>query len=261
MNNLITCIECGHNPISTQASQCPKCSKNPHGQVCKICFSKVAQSKAIVRKQYFFEDQEYFHYGRWAKKLDDGCQDNYYHQSCIDKLDTILYKCPTCSFINTKFSKSCLNCGQPFKTVYCNYCYHSLLEVIAVKGDNILGEGKFFHSICANSIRPFFEETARKDAILEQERKRKQAEEAIIRERERKEQELRDEERKINEEIDRKNREKEYWWRERGFSSVLFMLVSGYLSFITYNSFYWFSLICGLYSIIVFLIILYKSIY
>ncbi|GAX36237.1 hypothetical protein [Nodularia sp. NIES-3585] len=154
MSDLVTCIECGHSPVSSKASQCPKCSKNPHGHSCTFCNTKVADSLAIVDKKTItttYEDYD-FERDRLVTKWYDSIVSDHFHPTCLKQINSIQYNCPICSALHTSFNRSCSKCGHPFEVRLCNHCRQSVLEVLAVKGVGVLGKDNYFHRICANKI-------------------------------------------------------------------------------------------------------------
>ncbi|MEH2061025.1 MAG: hypothetical protein V7K50_01935 [Nostoc sp.] len=202
MNNLVTCIECGHYPVSSKAYQCPKCSNNPYGHSCKFCNTNVADSQAIVDKENIQNEVEDYDIerGRFTNRYVT-VEYNYFHSSCLNQINTIQYNCPTCSILNTSFNQSCFKCGHPFKAQICTHCRRSVLEALAVKNVSVLGENKYFHRICANKIRPNWqveEAEAQAKAKAKEERARYESEQAKIKARQQEEEKLRQEEEKIN---------------------------------------------------------------
>lgn len=218
MNNLFTCIECGHHPISATASQCPKCSKNPHGHTCKFCNTKVADSKAIQDSETIW---------MWDNYNGSSCrvEDYHFHRACLNKINTIQYKCPTCSALNTQFTRSCVNCGHPFNTLRCNHCRQLVLEELAVKGDNILGSDNYFHRICADRIRPELEKQAIINAKLQAEQRIREAEQRRIKACQEEEDKLRyqllQHEQRMKKEIDIRQQKIDNWWKEDAFGTIM----------------------------------------
>ncbi|WP_414549949.1 hypothetical protein [Anabaena sp. CCY 0017] len=198
MSDLVTCIECGHSPVSSKASQCPKCSKNPHGHICKFCSTKVADSQAIVEKEIITTKDRDYENGEWVTKWYDHIEYHHFHPACLNQINNIKYNCPTCSAINTSFTRSCFKCGHPFEVRQCNHCRQPVLEALAIKGVGVLGKDNYFHIICANKIRPTWqadEADAKAKVKAEQERAQRETEEARIKARQQEEKARRKQER------------------------------------------------------------------
>lgn len=254
MSKLFTCIECGHHPISATASQCPKCSKNPHGHTCKFCNTKVADSKAIIKSETIVTwDDDYDDNGQPVTNYHERVEYYHFHRACLNKINTIQYKCPTCSALNTQFTRSCVNCGHPFETVRCNNCGQLVLKALAVKGDNILGRDNYFHPICADRIRPALEKKARIqqeiNAKREAEQRIREAEQRRIKARQEEEDKLWQKEQKKKEEIDRRQRKIDNWWSDNAFSAITGTIFFAILSLLTLEHITWLSILFFCYCI------------
>ncbi|BAY26381.1 hypothetical protein NIES2100_61960 [Calothrix sp. NIES-2100] len=185
MNNYITCIECGHYPVSI-ISLCPKCSKNPYGHICRFCNAKVTDSEAILSKENI--RSQCMRYDFYGELHNDGYIEEvkvyHYHQRCFNDINTIEYICHSCSSLHTKFSNSCLNCGQIFSYEICDFCRLLVIKELAVKVEiDLLDEIKYFHPICTGKIRRKLEALADYKARLDEERKQKEVEESIKKQR------------------------------------------------------------------------------
>ncbi|MGF1981405.1 MAG: hypothetical protein RMY30_038280 [Nostoc sp. CmiSLP01] len=169
MSNFVTCIECGHHPVSDQAERCPKCARQEFkGVYCMICgkLSKASSLECILPPPY---DPEAYENPPQIKK--------YYHPLCVDLRDSttkVPFKqekgfCPACKFVyitkETGFSStygyyypfSCSNCGHkitipPDKTKLSN-CFFCNLSVATELGVKLFYKDKdyFAHPICYSS--------------------------------------------------------------------------------------------------------------
>ncbi len=184
---LSKCIECG-GLVSSQASQCPRCSSRyPLGVKCIVCCQTLKRSEALkLTKEYGGAEN------RVSVK--------FFHYSCHEQISQIRIgrartSCPTCHApieFDTASSVNCHNCGQIIPTnlanpsvahcCYCGFLLNKSLEV-AIKEvsrpflSGIITETLYAHRICYTSERQEQEEQLKKRQKLDQSRiTRKKAE-------------------------------------------------------------------------------------
>ncbi|HHT9126497.1 MAG TPA: hypothetical protein ACFYD6_11865 [Candidatus Brocadiia bacterium] len=117
MANLVNCIECSKQ-VSSSASQCPYCGKDPRSIACIFCGLPVKLSNEI-------------------------------HAECIEKRasrysDFKQYSCPVChtviaykhTVITYKGEGTCPKCGHPFTFKSCHLCHRPVEKNAAKKVRN-----------------------------------------------------------------------------------------------------------------------------
>ncbi len=177
MATLLQCIECG-GTVSSQASQCPRCStKYPFGVKCTVCCKALKRSEALK----LVRDYE---------KTNQPDIVRFFHHSCYKLVSQIRIgksrtSCPVCKHaieFDTSSSVTCSNCGQHILTslekpsfapcCYCGFPLNTRLEV-AIKEvprqflDGWVTETLYAHKICYTPERQEKEKRERKKEQLD----------------------------------------------------------------------------------------------
>ena len=128
MSELLTCIECGHYPVTSTLTNCHKCGKNIRGSVCQLCDQK---DKISNLNKYSWSALTHL------KAHHSDNKDFYYHTKCVAKFHkpSAVWQCPACKTTfdlpeRTKshyISVKCDNCGTSDKERDCTICNEPVL--------------------------------------------------------------------------------------------------------------------------------------
>jgi len=163
MATLLKCIECG-GMVSSQASQCPRCTTNyPFGVKCIVCCQNLKRSGALKKTK---------EYGGAENKIEV----KFFHEACYQQVSQLkigrsritCHVCKNPIEFDTSSTVSCYNCGQEIRThfkdpsfapcCYCNLPLNKSLEV-AVKQvnrqflDGVTRETVYSHKVCYTKER------------------------------------------------------------------------------------------------------------
>jgi len=157
MATLLQCIECG-GTVSSQASQCPRCStKYPFGVKCTVCCKAFKRSEALK----LVRDYE---------KTNQPDIVRFFHHSCYKLVSQVRIgrsrtSCPVCKHaieFDTSSSVNCPNCGQHILTslekpsfapcCYCDFPLNTRLEVALKEVPRQFLEGWVTETIYAHKI-------------------------------------------------------------------------------------------------------------
>jgi len=178
MATLLQCIECG-GTVSSQASQCPRCStKYPFGVKCTVCCKALKRSEALKLVRDFGET---------------GQPDivRFFHHSCYKQVSQVRIgssrtSCPVCKQaieFDTSSSVNCPNCGHHILTklekpsfapcCYCDFPLNTRLEVALKELPRQFLEGwvtetLYTHKICYTQERQEEEKKKQKREQIEQ---------------------------------------------------------------------------------------------
>lgn len=178
MATLLQCIECGGS-VSSQASQCPRCStRYPFGVKCIVCCKILKRSEALKLVRDYGETN----------------QPNvikFFHHSCYEQVSKVRIgrsrtSCPVCKHpieFDTCSSVNCPNCGHHILTrlenpsfapcCYCGFPLNTRLEV-AIKEvprqflDGWVTETLYAHKICYTPERQAEEKKQQKKDQIDQ---------------------------------------------------------------------------------------------
>lgn len=133
--NLITCAECGRKGVSSSATICPSCGKNPHAIACDYCGMFFARSRLS---------------GGRCEKCEKKIRDQQRQEGVT--------KCPCCKAalkldMTRASSLSCSSCGHPFEQFQCSVCGNKILGK-PYKTQSYCGEGWSRTAICCKRCAP-----------------------------------------------------------------------------------------------------------
>jgi F0F1-type ATP synthase assembly protein I len=189
MATLVKCIECG-GLVSSQASQCPRCTTNyPLGVKCIVCSQTLKRSVAIkITKEY----------GGAENRISI----KFFHRDCHAqvsqvKLSRSRTSCPVCKLaieFDTGSSVTCHNCGHNFSTKLqdpslgtCCYCGFHLNKNLEVKVKEVsrqfltgwVNEPIYAHRLCYTKERQEQErKLLKKETIAQEYGKKKRSSES-----------------------------------------------------------------------------------
>lgn len=177
MATLLQCIECG-SPVSSQASQCPRCStRYPFGVKCIVCCEILKRSKALKLVRDYGETNH-------------PTVVKFFHHACYDQVSKVRLgksrtSCPVCKHaieFDTCSSINCPNCGHHILTrlenpsfapcCYCGFPLNRRLEV-AIKEvprqflEGWIAETLYAHKICYTLERQVEEKKQQKKEQVE----------------------------------------------------------------------------------------------